>query len=296
MGSLALAGRDKLTLITSPKVSTFGYWIEQLVAESTGKHGRGIVPVEGEPVGVPAVYGADRLFVHTRMAADKDNAEVAAIERSGQPVVTLTWRDRLDLGGEFFRWEIATAVAGSLLGIDAFDQPNVQESKDHTHANLDRLVDTGHMDQPAGVPALEAGPAIVDMVRSAPEGAYFAIMSYTGRDSASEKALSRIRAAVRDHTRIATTAGYGPRFLHSTGQLHKGGPAKGVFLQVVQDDTVDVAIPGKAYGFKSLKAAQALGDWTSLESRKLRALRVNLGPDPLAGWKALADGVERAFR
>jgi transaldolase/glucose-6-phosphate isomerase len=276
MGELALGGRNKLTLIASPKIATFGYWVEQLIAESTGKQGKGIVPVEGEPVGKPAVYGDDRLFVYMRLDADPPNKAVEAIEKAGHPVVTLTMRDKWDLGSEFLRWEIATAIAGSILGIDPFDQPNVQESKDNTKKVLAKYRSAGKLPAAESVPAAKSRAGLRDLLGHAKRGAYFAIMAYT--------------------TKYATTAGYGPRFLHSTGQLHKGGPKTGLFLQIVQDDARDVPIPGQPYSFSILKQAQSLGDLESLTSRRLPVLRVTLGRAPAAGWKALASAVKSAVK
>jgi transaldolase/glucose-6-phosphate isomerase len=296
MGRLAVQGRNKLTLIASPKVATFGYWVEQLLAESTGKEGKGIVPVEGEPLGRPPVYGDDRLFVYIRMDADAPNRAVAALEKAGQPVVTLTLRDKLDLGGEFLRWEIATAIAGSVLGIDPFDQPNVQESKDNTKRVLAKFKSAGKLPRAESTPAAKARTGVKGLIARAKPGAYFAIMAYTARTATSEAAISAIRTAVRDSTRIATTAGYGPRFLHSTGQLHKGGPKTGLFLQIVQQDMQDVPIPGQPFSFSILKQAQSLGDLQSLGSRRLPVLRVTLGKDPAAGWKALVSAVRSAVK
>ena len=296
LGQLATDGRNKLTLIASPKVATFGYWVEQLIAESTGKQGKGIVPVEGEPLGKPAVYGADRVFVYIRMDSDPPNRAVQALERAGQPVVTLTLRDKLDLGGEFLRWEVATAIAGSILGIDAFDQPNVQESKDNTKKVLAKFIASGKLPPAASVPAAKARTGLKSLVEKAKPGAYFAIMAYATRTTASEAAIASIRATVRNRTHFATTAGYGPRFLHSTGQLHKGGPKTGLFLQVVQDDTRDVKIPGQPFSFSVLKQSQSLGDLQSLTSRRLPVLRVTLGREPAAGWKALAAAVKSAVK
>ncbi len=296
LGRLATQGRNKVTLITSPKVATFGYWVEQLIAESTGKEGKGIVPIEGEPVGKPAVYGDDRLFVYIRMDADPPNRAVKALEKYGHPVVTLTLRDKLDLGGEFFRWEVATAIAGSILGIDAFDQPNVQESKDNTKKVLATFKSRGKLPAAESVAAAKARAGIASLLGRARKGAYFAIMAYTARTPGSEAAIAAIRTAVRDRTKIATTAGYGPRFLHSTGQLHKGGPKTGLFLQIVQDDARDVLIPGQPYSFSVLKQGQAIGDLQSLTSRRLPVLRVTLGRDPAAGWRALTTAVKGAVR
>jgi transaldolase / glucose-6-phosphate isomerase len=296
LGQLALQGRNKLTLIASPKIATLGYWVEQLIAESTGKEGKGIVPVEGEPLGKPAVYADDRLFVYIRMDSDPVNRAVQALEKAGQPVVTLTLRDKLDLGGEFFRWEVATAVAGSILGIDAFDQPNVQESKDNTKKVLAKYRASGKLPPAESVAANKAKSGVRGLIERAKLGAYFAVMAYTTRTPASEAAISSIRTSVRDATRFATTAGYGPRFLHSTGQLHKGGPKTGLFLQVVQDDTRDVPIPGQPFSFSVLKQAQSLGDLQSLSARRLPVLRVTLGREPAAGWKALAAAVKSAVK
>ncbi|HET7338230.1 MAG TPA: bifunctional transaldolase/phosoglucose isomerase, partial [Candidatus Dormibacteraeota bacterium] len=296
MGRLATQGRNKVTLICSPKIATFGYWVEQLIAESTGKEGKGIVPIEGEPVGKPAMYGDDRLFVYIRMDADPPNRAVQALERFGHPVVTLTMRDKLDLGGEFFRWEVAVAIAGAILGIDAFDQPNVQESKDNTKKVLAVFKSKGKLPPADSIPAAKAKAAIASLLGKAKKGAYFAIMAYTTRTPQSEAAIAAIRTAVRDRTKIATTSGYGPRFLHSTGQLHKGGPKTGLFLQIVQDDTRDVPIPGQPYGFSVLKQAQAIGDLQSLQSRRLPVLRVTLGSHPAAGWRELTAAVKAAVR
>ena len=294
MGELALGGRNKVTLIASPKVRTFGYWVEQLIAESTGKQGKGIVPVEGEPLGKPAVYGDDRLFVYIRMDGDPPHRAVQALEKAGQPVVTLTLGDKLDLGGEFLRWEIATAIAGSILRIDAFDQPNVQESKDNTKKVLAKFRSSGKLPPAESVAAAKSRTAFRALIERAKPGAYLAIMAYTTRTVGSEAAIAAIRTAVRDKEHVATTAGYGPRFLHSTGQLHKGGPRTGLFLQVVQDDTRDIPIPGQTFSFSILKQAQSLGDLQSLSSRRLPVLRVTLGRGVAAGWKALAAAVRSA--
>ncbi|HEX6348048.1 MAG TPA: bifunctional transaldolase/phosoglucose isomerase [Candidatus Dormibacteraeota bacterium] len=292
MGTLAKLGRDKLTLIVTPKVRTFGYWLEQLVAESTGKHGTGIVPVEGEPVGKPAVYGDDRLFVQIRMDSDPEDARVRALEKAGQPVVTLTLRDKLDLGGEFLRWEIATAIAGSILGIDAFDQPNVQESKDNTKRVLAAWEKSGKLPAAETASAADGGRAIAAALRKAKKNAYVAFMAYTATTPGSEGAADRLRELVREKTKFATTWGYGPRFLHSTGQLHKGGPKTGVFVQIVQEDPRDAPIPGQPYGFSLLKQAQALGDFQSLTSRGYPVARITLDRKPADGWKQLVASLQ----
>jgi transaldolase / glucose-6-phosphate isomerase len=296
LGSLAIRGRNKLTLVASPRVASFGYWVEQLIAESTGKQGKGIVPVEGEPLGKPGVYGADRLFVYIRMETDPPNRGVVALEKAGHPVVTLTLRDRLDLGGEFLRWEIATALAGSILGINAFDQPNVQESKDNTKKVLAGFARSGRLPRVESVQAAKARTGLRSLLARARPGAYFAIMAYTAKTAGSEAAIAAIRSAVRDRRGIATTAGYGPRFLHSTGQLHKGGPRTGLFLQIVQDDARDVPIPGQPYSFSVLKQSQAIGDLRSLTSRRIPVLRVTLGREPVAGWRALVAAAKQAVK
>src|SRR3989449_9863695 len=283
-------------LLTSPRPPALGCWAEQLPAEPPGKEGRGTGPIEGEPLGKPAVYGDDRLFIYIRLEADAPHRGVQALERAGRRVVTLTLRDKLDLGGEFFRWEVATAIGGAILGIDAFDQPNVQESKDNTKQVLAPFKSRGKLPPAESVLASKAKPAVASLLKRAKRGAYFAIMAYTARTPGSEAAIAAIRTAVRDSKKVATTAGYGPRFLHSTGQLHKGGPKTGLFLQVVQDDTKDVAIPGQPYSFSVLKQAQAIGDLQSLTSRRLPVVRVTLGRDPAAGWHALVTAVRQAVK
>jgi transaldolase/glucose-6-phosphate isomerase len=288
MAALAQAGRDKLTLLSSSKLATFGYWVEQLIAESTGKEGKGIVPVEGERLGPPAVYGRDRLFVHLRLDGRQD-AAVAALAEAGQPVVTLRLADPYDLGGEFLRWEVATAAAGAVLGIDPFDQPNVQESKDNTVALLKEHQATGRLPDPGG--KLEAAaPAfaarLLRHLRSARRGDYVALTAYFERTPRREKLLRDLQAALRDRLHLATTVGYGPRFLHSTGQLHKGGANNGVFVQFTAADATGVPVPGEAYSFGTLKAAQALGDYQALLAHGRRALRVDLGTQIEAGLRA----------
>jgi transaldolase/glucose-6-phosphate isomerase len=259
LGEGALAGRDKVTLVLPDSFATLGYWIEQLVAESMGKEGRGILPVEGEALGAPSVYGDDRLFV-----ALGDHPELAALEMAGHPVVRLACGDAYQLGPEFFRWEFATAVAGQILRLNPFDQPNVQEAKDLTAEVL------------AGRPFDDASLTLADALASVETGDYIAINAYLNRNAGNIATLDRIRLAVRDRFRVATTVGFGPRFLHSTGQLHKGGPGNGVFLQVVDDDPTDLAIPGKPYTFRALQAAQALGDLASLKAHGRRVARVRL--------------------
>jgi transaldolase/glucose-6-phosphate isomerase len=259
LGEAALSGRDKLTLILPEEIATFGAWVEQLIAESTGKEGKGIVPVEGEPLGRPEVYGDDRLFV-----AIGDHEALQQLEDAGHPVVRLPYRDGLQLGGEFFRWEFAAAVAGHVLGIQPFDQPNVQEAKDATTAIL--------KEEESDLPALGDLAALLGEVR---QGDYISIQAYAPRAAAVETTLWDARVALRDRYRVATTVGYGPRFLHSTGQLHKGGPNTGVFIQIVGDDADDLPVPGRPFTFSRLKRAQALGDYRALQARGRRVVRVS---------------------
>jgi transaldolase/glucose-6-phosphate isomerase len=307
LGGLARAGRDKLTLIASPGVAAFGAWVEQLVAESTGKEGKGIVPVDLEPPAEPAAYGDDRLFVYLRLSAAADaaqDAHAAALAASGQPVVTIDLDDRIDLGGEFLRWEIATAAAGALLAIDPFDQPNVQESKDNTKRLLAGFIATGKLEKPAsGDGGTKASLSIDDaglpaalraFLAQGAAGDYVAVHAYVAPDPAVWDALQIVRAALRDRLRLATTLGYGPRFLHSTGQLHKGGPNTGLFVQLVGHDREDARIPGQAFSFSVLKQAQARGDLGALRAHGCRALKICLGDDVPEAVAKLLDAVEAA--
>jgi glucose-6-phosphate isomerase/transaldolase/glucose-6-phosphate isomerase len=285
MGVLARQGRDKLTLVTSPSISSFGLWVEQLLAESTGKEGRGIVPVAGEPLVTPNSYGDDRLFVYLRLEGDSNSeidAAIAEIETSGQPVVRLTLRDKYDLGGEFFRWEFATAVAGAVLNINPFDQPNVQAAKDMTDRVLAQFEASGKL------PPMEPPGSLKDLVTEARPGDYLAIMAYIRQTPEVDNALAALRRQVMERHGIATTLGYGPRFLHSTGQLHKGGPATGLCLQLTADHGEDVFIPGEPFTFAGLADAQALGDLQALRASERRAVRVHLGSGDAATVNRLA--------
>ena len=293
MGVLALSGRDKLTFDVGPPIPRFGMWIEQLVAESTGKEGKGILPVEGEPLGPPEVYGNDRFFASIAASSAstdpaRQNARLKPLEAAGHPSVRFEIADALDLGAEMFRWEFATAVAGKLLGINPFDQPNVQEAKDRTNEILGGKV-PGE-EPPAGV---DAG-LVRDLLSTLRPGDYFAITAYVPSTLRNEAALQAIRLAVRDRWRVATTLGFGPRFLHSTGQFHKGGPDTGVFLQVTAEPREQIAIPGKPYDFGRVVAAQAAGDLAALRSRGRRSLRVHLSGPLDRGFRDLAAAVERA--
>ncbi|MBF6600485.1 MAG: glucose-6-phosphate isomerase [Dehalococcoidia bacterium] len=309
LGELARGGRDKCTFIATPAIAAFGLWVEQLIAESTGKLGTGIVPVAGEPLASPRHYADDRAFVRMRLEGG-DNAELDAIAGAlfgeGQPVITVDLDDPYDLGREFFRWEFAVAVAGRVLEINPFDEPNVQESKDNTRRVLADLARTqtldvaGLGDAPVAVRAgagavdLDVEGSIAELLRQLAPGDYFAITAYVEADAAAHDAFEAVRRDVRDTWRVATTLGYGPRFLHSTGQLHKGGPAKGVFLQVTSSDLHDIAIPGQTYTFGQLKRAQAIGDLQALHDHGRPALRVHLGADMHAGLAMLRRAVASA--
>ncbi|MGQ9631789.1 MAG: bifunctional transaldolase/phosoglucose isomerase [bacterium] len=309
MAELAGRGRDKVTFVIPPALEAFGYWAEQLLAESTGKEGKGLVPIEGEPLGAPSLYGEDRLFVYLRLASQEDkdlNGKVRALEAAGHPVVRLTLSDTLDMWGEFFLWEVATAVSGALMRLNPFDEPNVQESKDNTKSLLSQFISSGKL--PEGEPAVREGnvslycdPRTLSEIggsggtlrsllsahlrRSRP-GDYIALMAYLHRSAEAQDALGRIRLRLRDSLRSATMLGYGPRFLHSTGQLHKGGSG-GLFIQITSDVGEDVPIPGEPYTFGILERAQALGDLASLQSKGRCVVRLHLTGDVFKGLEAL---------
>lgn len=273
MGTLAKKGRNKLTLITSPDIASFGLWVEQLIAESTGKEGKGIIPVVGEPLVEPVHYSSDRLFVCLRLQVD-DNAEIDAavkgIRSSGQPVLILEMGDKYDLGAEFYRWEFATSIAGEILGVNPFNQPNVQQSKGATERILNQYLTTGNL------PRLEPAGSVAEMLAKAQKGNYLAIMAYLCETHGADQALAELRRRVLERYGIATTLGYGPRLLHSTGQLHKGGADTGLFLQITADPDKDIPIPGMPYTFGVVAAAQALGDIQALRSLGRQVARVNL--------------------
>ncbi len=276
MGVLGRSGRDKVTLVASPKISSFGLWAEQLLAESTGKEGKGLVPVAQEPLAPPEAYGNDRLFVYLRLEGDA-NAEsdkhVKALERAGQPVVRLALRDTYDLAAEFFRWEFATAIAGHYLGIHPFDQPNVQESKENTGRVLDYVRAHGQLPRHDG--AMDGG--LATLLTQAGPGRYLAILAYLTPSAQADAAIKALRKTLLTKHHLTTTAGYGPRYLHSTGQLHKGGPNSGLFLQLVEEMKPDVPVPGQPYTFGTLAQAQAVGDHQSLQARHRSVASVRLG-------------------
>ena len=297
LGVLARHGRDKVTLIASPGIADLGAWLEQLLAESTGKGGKGLIPVDREPLGPPAVYGGDRQFVYLRLASAPDPAQddaVAALERSGQPVVRIVVPDPHHLGAEFFRWEFATAVAGAILGVNPFDQPDVEASKVATRALTDHYEAAGAL--PAESPLRVGDPAcaatVKALLRTVTPGDYVAFLAYVPMNETHEVLLQAARLAARNTFRVATCVGFGPRYLHSTGQAYKGGPNSGVFIQIICDDPDDLAVPGRRYSFGVVKAAQALGDFRVLQERGRRALRVHLGSDVKAGLALLGRALE----
>jgi transaldolase / glucose-6-phosphate isomerase len=306
-------GRDKMTIVASPPILNLGAWLEQLVAESTSKEGKGLIPIDREPLGKPDVDGRDRLLVYLRLSSAPDAAQDAAVdelERAGHPVIRIAIDDPYDLGEEFFRWEFATAVAGSILGIHPFDQPDVEASKIATRKLTDEYEKTGAL--PSETPIFTAdgielftdeknSAALAKMANGTPtlagyleahlnrlkEGDYFALLAYIEMNEAHERVLQEIRQAVRDVRRVATCLEFAPRFLHSTGQAYKGGPNTGVFLQITCDDAVDLPVPGRKYTFSVVKAAQARGDFDVLVERDRRALRAHLGADVATGLGTL---------
>jgi len=317
LGSAAKSGRDKVTIITSPAISDLGAWLEQLLAESTGKQGKGIIPVDRERLAAPETYGADRIFAYLRFEGAPDSeqdAKVAALEKAGQPVIRIAVNDTYDLGQEFFRWEIATAVAGSIIGINAFNQPDVEASKLETRKLTSEYEKTGSLPpekpifaqngiklftDPKNANALGNKSSLGEYLRAhlsrIKGGDYFAVLGYVEMNDEHESKLQEIRHAVRDSKRVATCLGFGPRFLHSTGQAYKGGPNSGVFLQITCDDAIDVPVPGQKYTFGIVKAAQARGDFQVLADRGRRALRVHLGKDVNAGLSTLSKAVREAL-
>ncbi len=319
MGVCQRAGRDKVTIVASQGIADFGAWLEQLLAESTGKIGKGIVPVDAEPLGPPTVYGNDRLFAYLRLASDQDAEQdraVAALEAAGQPVVRIIVSDPSQIGQEFFRWEMATAVAGSIIEINPFDQPDVEASKIKTRELTTAYEETGKLPPEApfftgdGIQLFadprneaELKPKATDLVAAlkahlgrAGAGDYVAILAYIHRTSAHIETLQALRRKVRDTKKVATCLGFGPRFLHSTGQAYKGGPNSGVFLQITCGDAADLPVPGAKYSFGTVKAAQARGDFDVLADRGRRALRVHLPADVDAGLRILGQALEKALQ
>jgi transaldolase / glucose-6-phosphate isomerase len=304
MGTLHDAGRDKVTILAPRSVEAFSLWAEQLIAESTGKEGKGLIPIGDEPIGEPGVYSEDRLFIALRIGDDASfDRSVDALKQAGHPVIAFDLEDKYDLAAEFFRWEFATAVAGAHLGIDPFDEPNVKESKDNTRSVLQQFETGGALpDEQAAitdgalrvygdVTGSSASGALAMHLDTANPGDYVALMAYVTPDDVNHDALQRLRLAIRDSRRVATTLGFGPRFLHSTGQLHKGGPNTGVYIQITADDGADVPIPGQKFTFSILKRAQAAGDLQSLRNHGRRVIRVHIAGDLDAGLASLAGAV-----
>jgi transaldolase/glucose-6-phosphate isomerase len=312
-------GRDKVTIIASPGIADLGAWLEQLLAESTGKQGRGLIPLAGEPLTVPECYGSDRFFAYLELDGQFDPLQrraAEALERAGHPVARIRVKDIWYIGQEFFRWEIATAVAGSIIGIDPFNQPDVEASKDKTRALTDayekshRLPEDAPMFRENGL-ALYADPrnaaqlgrhnTLAGYLKShfgrvqtgAKAGDYVALLAYIERNAPHTRALTAMRTRIRDKTRAATCLGFGPRFQHSTGQAYKGGPNSGVFLQLTCENTVELPVPGHHYTFGVVKEAQARGDFDALAANRRRGLRIDIGADPTAGLTALRDAAAR---
>ena len=301
IGPLAKASRDKLTFLPDDEISAFGAWVEQLIAESTGKHGVGIVPVDLEPLGPPDAYGDDRVFVRIALDGGTDGGRDAladALEAAGHPVIRISIADPIDLGAEFVRWEVATAISGIVLGIDPFDQPNVEEAKQLTRDVLDAAskgrAATRSMPATRAVDPELASALAAHLGRRKPN-AYLALQAFIPPTEACSAAMSRIRARLRDATRDATTAGYGPRFLHSTGQLHKGGPPSGWFIQLTSDHPRNRPIADWPYTFGQLIDAQADGDYAALAAHDLPILRIHLGADPDAGLASLERALDSAL-
>ena len=314
LGEAALAGRDKVTIFASPGLSDVGAWLEQLLAESTGKQGKGIVPVDGEPIGKPEVYGQDRLFAYLRLGEDATlDQGVAALAAAGHPVVRIDATQTMQLGQIFYVWEFATAVAGSVIGINPFDQPDVEASKVETRKLTDAYNKTGALPSEAPFATghslkLYADPKNQDALRSdgvdavikaqldrVKPGDYVALLAYIERNKETIEALTRMRTLIRDKKHVATCVGFGPRFLHSTGQAYKGGPNSGVFIQITADDAEDLPVPGERYTFGVVKAAQARGDFDVLAERGRRALRVHLSSDLQTGLAQLEKAIKAAL-
>jgi len=310
IGELSRVGRDKLTFVFPPQMASFGDWLEQLIAESTGKEGKGILPVVGEPLGLPGVYGNDRVFVCFRLAGDEvEDERIARLARAGQPVIKISLRDVYDLGGQIFLWEMATAVAGHLLGINPFDQPDVEAAKVLARQMLARYREEGALpgEKPVvtgngiavygNLLARTPGEALNVFLGAAPPNGYVALQAYLRPDIGTDTVLLHLRIRLRDRRHLATTTGYGPRFLHSAGQLHKGGSNRGLFIQLTADDSLDASIPdemgqpGSSVTFGILNAAQALGDRLALRNAGRRVIRFHLGNDISGGLQLLTETI-----
>ena len=320
LAALAKSGVDKVTFVTSPGIGDLGAWLEQLLAESTGKSDKGLIPVALEPIGHSDVYGLDRVFVYVRLMSKPDTDQdrtMDTLEIDGHPIVRIAVPEKIEIGCEFFRWEFATAVAGAVLNINPFNQPNVQESKDYTKSLTNEYERIGSL--PTESPVLEtAGIKVYTdqanalalatwIARGTLESClrghinrlelkdYVAINAYLEMNPENHELLQQIRKVIRNHKKVATTLGFGPRFLHSTGQLHKGGPNTGLFIQITSDDTEDLAIPGREFTFSVLKEAQSTGDYLALSTRKRRILRIHLSSDVATGLTKLHEAFEAAM-
>jgi transaldolase/glucose-6-phosphate isomerase len=320
LGALAKSGRDKITIASSPGIADFGAWLEQLMAESLGKNGKGAIPVDREPLGAPAVYGNDRVFVYLKLGSDSDDSQeqkIQTLAKAGAPTIRIDVADRYQIGQEFFRWEIATAVIGAVIGVNPFDQPDVEAAKVKARELMTAYENDGAL--PAAVPLCEEdglqvfadepnarvlkqagdGSGLKSSLRAhlarLHDGDYCALNAFIPRDDGKEALLTEIRTTIRDSRRVATCVGFGPRFLHSTGQLHKGGPNSGVFLEITHDAMTDIDVPGHEYDFAAVLQAQAIGDFAVLNERGRRTLRVHLGKDVEAGLKTLRDAVHEAM-
>jgi len=321
MGLAGLEGRDKVTIFSSRKIADFGAWAEQLIAESTGKEGKGLIPIDGETLGDASLYGNDRFFIDLRTADEADaahEAKLGALEKAGHPVARIVLQSIDHIGQEFFRFEMATAVAGAILGINPFNQPDVESAKIKTRELTDAFEKTGKL--PAETPVVSSAEAdlytdaqnaaelrkagangdlnswIAAHLARSGRGDYVALLAYIDRNPAHVEALQRMRRMIRDRTRAATCVGFGPRFLHSTGQAYKGGPNSGVFLQITHEPAEDVPVPGQSYSFGVVEAAQARGDFDVLAERGRRLLRIHLSRDIDAGLQTLARALEEALQ
>ncbi|MBK8551212.1 MAG: hypothetical protein IPL53_09200 [Ignavibacteria bacterium] len=321
-GELAKAGKDKLTFILPYEVQAFGYWVEQLIAESTGKEGKGILPVEGEGIGKPNSYSKDRVFVYFGLGKEDKHEKkiIGDFMKKKFPVISINMKDVYDIGGQFYLWEFATAIMGVVLGINPFDEPNVKESKDNTgnvlnyfetnkklpdelpqavkddlKIYLDENLYKKKLPEKNKTKKWDAENYLEFFFNQKKKGDYVALMAYIQKNEPVEKQLLKIRELIRSKMETATTLGYGPRFLHSTGQLHKGGPDNGMFIQITSDDTKDLEIPGKPYSFSVLKHAQAIGDYESLIKHKRRVLKVNIGSDLEKGLKELYKIIKKSI-
>ena len=289
MGVLSLAGRDKLTISSTGEISAMGPWIEQLISESLGKNNKGLIPINIEKVMEPDCYDDDRFFVHFdigKTSLQEDISNLESIEESGHPVLRVSLNDRYDLGGEFFRWQFMTAVAGSVIGVNPFNQPNVEASKKATQIALANFKENG------ALPKIATITNIFQLLQSSVSGGYLSIMAYLDDTPALCYALSNLQDVLINKRKITSTVGFGPRFLHSTGQMHKGGPDKGVFLQLLGDNSLDIDIPGQSYSFGQLAHAQAAGDFQTLITAGKKVFRINIQSDPVSYIDNIATAIE----